>query len=140
MAYHGNHLIESYEVEKLQDLIDGKKEYLRSITNQNHARKLQSEILFLEKDILPIVQRETTLLYSEIAAYTQRKTGEALQYNCDAILLFIPLSSGLSDECVVGVANPKEQKFGREEIENIEVAISSIGIGRRKINIVNLPL
>ena len=132
--------MDSYETEKLQELISRKIDYLTTVSNPNHGRKVQGEIMFLKNEILPIVQRSTILLHSEIANYSQKMTDEAIKYGCDAVMFFLPLSDNVSDICTIGVANPKTQKFGENKIENIEIDITSMGIGRRKIKTKTIDL
>lgn len=132
--------IESYEVEKLEKLIQSKKDYLKRLKSDWTRKKVQEEIMFLEKYILPIAQAETMLLYSEYSNYVQRKINEAVQLNCDAIVLFLPLTDEVKDTALIGVANPKEYKVGENNIDSIEVGIDSMGIHGKKIDAINLPL
>jgi len=60
-------IIESFEVGRLKRLIAGKKAYLNKIDKTKpHAKFLQNEILFLEKDILPLILENTTVFHNEI--------------------------------------------------------------------------
>lgn len=141
-AYNANNqtLIGSHEVEKLQKLIDGKKDYYRKVKNPAHARFLQDEILFLQNQILPTVLRETTLLFSEFTNYFERGLKKSIDAKCDAMLMLVPLVDGLNDTCKIGIINPKAQSFGENAIESIDVAIECMGVGRRKIEPYNIEL
>ncbi|MEA5082250.1 MAG: hypothetical protein VB024_11625 [Dysgonamonadaceae bacterium] len=138
--YFANNQIfgESFESQKLQNLINEKKEFLKKQTKDFAKKKLQEEILFLEKDVLPILFRETTILYSEIVKYVTGKTQQAVKMECDAMLCLIPLTDKISENYVIGIANPKELTvYGK--IDEFDVAIEQMNRDM-KIQITNLPL
>ena len=95
---------ESFESEKLIDLINSKKRYIKTIDNPAHARMLQREILFLE-EILPIVLRSTTLLYSELSTFFETKIRKAVEKKCNAIIAVMELSPSTGDTIRIGTAN-----------------------------------
>jgi hypothetical protein len=129
---------ESFEAEKLQRLIENKKEFLKKLKNDFARRKLQEEILFLENTILPIVLTETTLLFNEANRYVNEKMRKAIDMKCDAMLCLIPLRNDIPKDYLIGVANPKELTvFGR--LDEFDIAIEQMRPGM-KINVVNLPL
>lgn len=132
-------MIESYEVDRLRELIESKKRYLK-IASENSKKKIQSEILFLQNDLMPIMLRETTLFHNELAQYFEKSLSKVIDWKCDAMLLFLPLSNDLGEICKVGVINPKSQMVGDNPIESIDVAIDSLGVGRRKIQPLNIEL
>lgn len=134
------HKENSIEIQWVISKIEKNKNFLKTCNNPTQHRAMERETLFLQNQILPIVQRETSLLHYEIANYVQRNAAEAIKCKCDALLVFIPLSSELADTCLIGVANPKAQKFGVEEIENIEIEIVSLGVGRRQIKTENINI
>jgi len=133
-------LTESFESEELIRLIADKKAYLPKVKNDYARKKLQAEIILLENRILPIAQRETTLFYGESTRYFERSLSRVVKEGFDAMLLFLPITEDVGETCMVGVINPKSQMFGINPIENIEVAIESLGICRRKIEPLNIEL
>lgn len=130
----------SFISEKLETLITEKRNYFPKVKNDYARKKLQSEILFLENEVLPIILKETTLLYYEFSKFFESGLKKSISNKCDAMLLFLPLSNDLGEVCKVGVINPKSQMFGHNPIENIDVGIDSLGVGRRKIIPLNLDL
>lgn len=100
--------------------------------------KLQEEVLFLERDILPIVLNETTLFYGDAIRYVIEKLKKAIKLKCDAMLCLIPLTENIQETYVIGIANPKELTvYGR--LDEFDVAIEQMKRGM-KINVINLPL
>ena len=136
----GKMFTESFESEELASLIESKKKSLSKIENEFVKKNLQKEILFLEKRILPIVLRETTLFFSEVYDYVHRRILEAIQLNCNAMLCLIPLKENDDDVYMIGVANPKGQKLGKDLTDSIDVSIDNFRIGSAKIEPVNIPL
>lgn len=134
-----NAMDESFESERLADFISGKKAFLEKVEKSFARKKLQEEILFLENDILPIVAKNTTLLYSEIHKYLDKYIRKAIEMGNDAILMFIPFRD-ITDKCDIGVVNPKAQRFGKENIDSVEIFISDMGVGGRKIEIKHLEV
>lgn len=131
-------MIDSFESEKLQKLIDNKKDFLAKQTNEFAKKKLQEEIMFLENDILPIVLTETTILFSDVNRYVTEKIRQAIKMECDAMLLLIPLRDDVPEKYIIGVANPKELTV-YSRIDEFDIAIEQMNRDM-KINVVNLPL
>jgi len=136
-------MIESYESEKLNKLINNKKNYFETLNSKTtHAQILQDEILFLQNTILPVVLNETTILYNEAQKYVSSKITQATNNGCDAVLFLIPLADYLrKNNVLIGIANPKEQttNYDMENID-IDITISSVGEYRSKIKTLTLPL
>lgn len=131
-------LADSFESEKLTKLIADKKEFLKKQTNDFARMKLQEEVLFLERDILPIVLNETTLFYGDAIRYVIEKLKKAIKLKCDAMLCLIPLTENIQETYVIGIANPKELTvYGR--LDEFDIAIEQMKRGM-KINVINLPL
>ena len=131
-------MTDSFESEKLQKLIENKKEFLIKQTSDFARKKLQEEILFLQNDILPIVFHETTIVYSEVNQYITKKIQEAIKLECHAMLCLIPLTEDIPENYLIGVANPKELSvYGR--IDEFDIAVEQMKRGM-KIKITNLPL
>lgn len=133
-------MTESFEMERLESLIADKRSYYRKLESDFARKKLQAEILFLQNELMPIVARETTILYSELTRYFERSVMKAVKGGCDALLLFTPLTDKMDETCKVGIVSPKAQKFGNDAVENIELWVDSIGVGKRKVNIFNFDI
>ncbi len=73
--------IESFEAEKLIRLINVKKRYLAKAENKYAKQKLQQEIILLEREILPIVLRETSLYFGEIVKIFEKSLKKAIDAN-----------------------------------------------------------
>lgn len=132
-------MTESYEVEKLAGMIGEKRKYLARLTNDFQKRKLQEEILFLEKQVLPILRRETTLLFSDITNYVEGKIADAVDADCNALLMFVPLGD-ITEKCVIGVVNPKTQRIGQSNIDAMEISVDSMGVEGREVEVINMEV
>ena len=132
-------MTESFEVEKLVGMIGEKRKYLAKLTNDFQKKKIQEEILFLEKQVLPILRRETTLLYSDITNYIEGKIADAVDADCNALLMFVPLGD-ITEKCVIGVINPKTQRIGQSNIDAMEISIDSMGVEGREIEVKNIEV
>ena len=129
----------SFATDKLNKIIGDEKESLKFIKTDFGKKKKQAQIIDLQNVILPIVETETVLLYNEITKYVHKYIKKAVEFNTDAVLIFLPLRD-IADKCTIGQVNPKTQRFGSENIDAIEVFISDMGVGGRKIKIQHLDL
>ena len=132
-------LADSFATDILNEIIRGEKESLKFIKSDFGKKKVQEKILKLQNVILPIVETETVLLFNEINNYVHKYVKKAIEMDNDAVLIFLPLRD-ISEKCSVGVVNPKTQKFGSDNIDSIEVFISDMGVGGRKIDVEHLDL
>lgn len=130
---------QSIETEKLEKLIQGKKDYYRKTTNDFSKKKIQEEILLLEDDILPIVEKNTTLLFSEIHKYIDKNIRKALKYGNNAVLLFLPLGD-ISEKCSIGTINPRAQRIDSENIDAIDFFINYLKVNGREVEIEEMPI
>ena len=121
----------SFEVEKLETLIAQKKKDFSRPKPDFVQKKLQEEIMFLENEILPIVQNETMLLYSEITKSLNNKIGKAVKSNANLVVLLIPLSESKYNTLRVATVNPHREN----PLEGVEIAIEA---PNRKIEEVQL--
>ncbi len=116
-------IINSYEVEKLIKLIEKKKREFSQPKPDFVLKKLQSEILFLENEILPIVQNETMLLFSEITKYLNNKISEAVKEEANLLVLLIPLTESKDNTLKIATVNPHRDN----PIEGVEIGIDATG-------------
>ena len=133
-------LDESFVSKKLIDLINEKKEYIDKVENDYAKKRMQEEVLFLERNVLPLVLSQSTILYWEIMKHVTSKIRQAVELKCDAVMCFIPFHSKMPDPYVIGIDNPKAQTLGNISIDDIEVFIDRIGINGKTCQPVNLPL
>jgi hypothetical protein len=113
--------INSYEVEKLEQLILEKRKDFERPKPDFVQKKLQSEILFLENEVLPIVRNETMLLFSEITKYLNKKIGEAVKQDANLLVMLIPLTESKDNTLKIATVNPHRDN----PIEGIEIEIYS---------------
>jgi hypothetical protein len=113
----------SYEVEKLEQLILEKRKDFERPKPDFVQKKLQSEILLLENEILPIVQNETMLLFSEITKYLNKKIGEAVKQDANLLVMLIPLTESKDNTLKVATVNPHRDN----PLEGVEIGIDAPG-------------
>lgn len=113
----------SYEVEKLEQLILEKKKDFERPKPDFVQKKLQSEILFLENEILPIVQNETMLLFSEITKYLNNKISEAVKQEANLLVMLIPLTESKDNTLKAATVNPHRDN----PLEGVEIGIDAPG-------------
>lgn len=111
----------SWETEKLEKLIEEKKKDFQRPKPDFAQKKLQEEILFLENEILPIVEKETVLLYSEITKHLTAKIKEAIKQDANAIVMIIPLTESHDNTMRIATVNPHRDN----PIEGVEIAVES---------------
>lgn len=130
---------QSLETEKLEKLIQDKKDYYKKSTSDFAKKKLQEEILFLENDILPIIGKNTTLLFSEIHKYIDKNIRKALKYGNNAVLMFLPLGD-ISEKCSIGTINPKAKSIDSSNIDAIDVFVDFLKVDGREVEIEEMPI
>ena len=123
----------------LRKLIDSKKKYLATIKVEYQYQMLQREILLLEKDILPIVLNNTSVIHSEFARYVIRGYDTALQYKCNGLIIYQPIDENYTNSPIVGILNNRQLRpFGT--FGAIELDIINMDANGAKIHPINLPL
>jgi hypothetical protein len=116
-------IINSYEVEKLEQLILEKRKDFERPKPDFVQKKLQSEILFLENEVLPIVRNETMLLFSEITKYLNKKIGEAVKQDANLLVMLIPLTDSKDNTLRIATVNPHRDN----PLEGVEIGIDAPG-------------
>ena len=97
----------SFEAEELQKLINNKISFYNKLENETAKKFLQKEILFLRDEILPIVYKNTSVLFSEIAKYSIKSFEKANKYNANGVLIYIPIKDKYKEKPRIAVANSK---------------------------------
>lgn len=116
-------IINSSEVEKLEQLILEKRKDFERPKPDFVQKKLQREILFLENEILPIVQNETMLLYSEMTKHLNNKIGEAVKQDANLLVMLIPLTESRDNTLRIATVNPHRDN----PLEGVEIGIDAPG-------------
>lgn len=124
-------LTESIEAEKLIKLIEKKKREFSQAKLDFVQKKLQSEILFLENEILTIVQNETMVLFHEMTKYVNKKVSEAIKEDANLLVMLIPLTESKDNTLKIATVNPHRDN----PLEGVEIGIDAVG---RKIEEVQL--
>lgn len=96
---------DSPEATALRKLIDSKKRYLATIKVEYVYQQIQKEIMFLEKDILPIVLNNTSVVHSEFTKYVVNAFDLALIHRCNALLIYHPIELQYKEQPIVGICN-----------------------------------
>lgn len=133
--------IDSYESERLRDMIDRKEQYYRQKVDEGatkkHLQALQSEITFLKNYILPIVLRSTVIEHSEFVRYAISSYDNAIQKNCNGLLIYQPIKNDYSDQPIIGIANLRQlDEFGTQGA--IELHVSNMDGNGVKVRPMNL--
>lgn len=113
----------SYEVEKLIKLIEKKKREFSQAKLDFVQKKLQSEILLLDNEILPIVQNETMVLFHELTKYVNKKVSEAIKQDANLLVLLIPLSQSKDNTLKIATVNPHRDN----PLEGVEIGLDATG-------------
>lgn len=131
---------DSPEAEKLKKLILDKKLYLSKLDNNKFAyQQTQKEIIFLEKEILPVVLYDTNVIHSEFGKYAVRGFETALQYKCNGLIIYQPIDENYTDSPIVGILNNRQlNRFGT--FGAIELDIINMDGNGAKVRPINLPL
>lgn len=131
---------DSPEAEKLKKLISDKKLYLSKLDNNKFAyQQTQKEIIFLEKEILPVVLYDTNIIHSEVARYAAKALEAAFQYRCNGLLVYFPIDDKYDDRPIVGVANPRSLMPFRTP-GSMEISIDSMDGFGVPVRPINLPI
>ena len=117
---------ESFESERLRTLIDDKKRYLSTLTNETAAKLLQREILFLDREILPSILTNTTIIHYETVKYFTRCFYEAIQRNCNGLLVYIPIKNDYKERPIIGRANCRQMDDNPDGA--IEIYVNSVEV------------
>lgn len=132
---------DSSEAKDLRKLIDSKKKYLSKIKIEYSFQQTQKEIMFLEKDILPIVLANTNLQHSEVAKYMVCAFDKALEYKCNGMFAYIPIDESYTERPLIGIANCRSDlKFGKPGAMQLFAEIINMDGNEAKVQPINLPL
>ena len=103
-------IYESFVSEKLKKMIAYKWQYFNKMKDRTAAMHLQEEIIFLQDEVLPAVQNGTILLYSEQIKYFIRCYENAIEGDCNGLLVYYPIKDDYEDMPRVGIANCRDHK------------------------------
>ena len=101
--------IDSYEAERLRKLIDELKNEFKSPKTPDFVkRRIQERVMFLGNEILPVVLTNTTIHHSEVMRYCIRVFDKAIEWECNALLIYIAIKDDYEDTPRVGIANSRQ--------------------------------
>lgn len=112
-------LIDSIATLKLKKIIENEKERLTHQKSDYGKMKVQEQIIDLQNEILPIVQNETMLLYSELTKYVNKKVSEAVKQDANLLVMLIPLTESKDSTLKVATVNPHRNN----PLEGLEIEI-----------------
>ena len=136
---------DSIDSEELAKLIENKKEYLKKVTNTKQAQYLQKEIMFLQNDIMPIVLKNTSPVFCEIAQYAIRCYERAIKDNCNGLLCYLSIKDEYNTPVRIGIANCRDtSNFGAAgeiliSCNNVEITNMNGG-GTENVEAINIPI
>lgn len=138
-------MILSYEVEQLIKYIDNDKKYLTKATNPKQVQILKARIMYFQDYVLPILLRSTEPVYSEIAKYAILCYKKAVEKNCNALLVYIPITDEYNGAPRIGIANCRHTApFGTPcavIIECKQVEITNMdGRGTENVGAINISI
>ena len=111
------HLSDSLEADWIKQKIKSNKEYLSKCTSKSLYQKVEKDTLYLENEILPIIQAKTNLFFNELTKLFVNSLDEAIQNNCNAVVVYLPIKEDYEDKPKAGIANYKNQKpFTKSQI------------------------
>lgn len=101
---------EKWLVEKIEKNI----KFLQTCKNPAQYRAVEKDTLFLKNHILPIILKNTSLVWDEIIRYVVKCVQTALKYKCNGLILYVPLSDNYKDKPLIGIANSRDEyEIGR---------------------------
>lgn len=115
------------EVTTLRKMIDEKKTYLSSLTNKFAYQKLQTEIRFLERDMLPMALNYTSVLHSEFAKYAIKCFDLSISKGMNAMVIYQPIELQYVDSPRIGIFNLMNQvNRGYEQNGTMEISFDNL--------------
>ena len=107
------HLNDSVEADWIKAKIKSNKEYLSKCNSKSLYQKVEKDTLFLENNILPIIQAKTNLFFNEITKKFVNYFDAAIQNGCNSLAMYIPINDQYIDNPKVAIANCRQnKKFG----------------------------
>lgn len=132
---------DSLEVMKLKKLISGKEKYLSTIVPEKEYafQMMQNEIVFLKNEVLPILQKNTSIQHQNFANYAITKLDLAIDYKANGMILYWPIDENYTESPKIGIANIRaNQKFGT--FGAIEISIDNMDGNGCKVTPLNLNI
>jgi len=103
--------VESIEAEKLRALIEDKKRQLPKLISKRSQQALQKEIIFLQEEILPVVETGTQLLYLICQKHFGKVLTEAVNSDCDGFIVYYPLKKRFGKIPKIAINNCKDNIY-----------------------------
>jgi len=131
-------IVDSFEVEKLKKLIDNKVQYQAKQTNKVAAQYQQEEIMFLKRDILPLVEAGSQILTYELSKHYARALSAAIKLDCNGLVHYTGLNDDYKDRPRIAIVNPKDLAIGTPGA--VLISIINMDCDGTPAEPVNLPL
>jgi hypothetical protein len=93
---------------ELDRMIKGKIKYFGTLPEGKQAQFLQSEIMFLKNEVLPMTLLNTSIYYEEIVKYVILRYKFAMEKKLNGLLVYLPITDEYDKNVIIGFANPKE--------------------------------
>lgn len=107
------HLQDSIEADWIKEKIRANKEYLSKCQSKSLYQKVEKDTLYLENNILPIIQAKTNLYFSEAIKVFASYLDAAIAKECNSLVIYLPIQENYIDQPKAGIANcRKNKKFG----------------------------
>jgi hypothetical protein len=103
--------VESIEAERLKTLIEDKKRQLPKLISKRSQQLMQKEILFLQEDILPVVETGTQILFLICQKHFGKVLNKAVSSDCDGFIVYYPLKDNFSEVPKIAINNCKDSIF-----------------------------
>jgi hypothetical protein len=101
-------LNESLEADEFMKYINKKIEYHNRLVKTEAKLYVQQEIIYLIREILPIIYKNTSVLFCEIGTYAIRAYHKAIEKNCNGLILYLPISDKYESKPKIVVLNCRD--------------------------------
>lgn len=103
------YLSDSNEADWIKDKIKANKEYLLKCQSKTLYQKVEKDTLYLENQILPIIQLKTNLYYAEAVKLFITSLDKAVENGCNSLIMYLPINEQYTDKPKAGVSNCKSK-------------------------------
>lgn len=101
-------LNESLETDELIRYINRKIEYYNRLVKTEAKLHVQKEIMYLINEVLPIIYKNTSVLFCEIGTYSIRAYHKAIEKKCNGLILYLPISDKYESKPKIAVLNCRD--------------------------------
>jgi len=109
-------LHDSLESDWIKNKIKSNKEYLLKCTSKALYQKVEKDTLFLENEILPIIQAKTNLFFNDLTKKFVSSLNGAIENKCNSVVIYMPIDENYTDNPTAGIVNYGKQSSVKAEI------------------------